>query len=60
MLKKIEAVEGQVCERKEKDKRKEWDPGPVATSCWPLYDVLGFSRETVRHKRCVARSNYKH
>ena len=45
---------------KKKTKGKSGDPGPVTTSCWPLYDVLHFLRETVRHKRCVARSNYKH
>ena len=43
--------------KKKKTKGKSGDPGPVTTSCWPLYDVLHFLRETVRHKRYVARSN---
>ena len=33
--------------------RKSGDAGSVMISCWPLYEVMDFLRETVRHKRLL-------
>ena len=38
---------------KKKKKGKTGDAAPVVVSSWPLYEVLDFLRETVRHKRLV-------
>ena len=44
----METAEGQVCTGKE---GKTGDAAPVVVSSWPLYEVLDFLRESVRHKR---------
>lgn len=36
--------------KKTKDKRSG-DAGPVIVSCWPLFDVMSFIGDTVKHKR---------
>ena len=38
-------------EKKKKTKGKSGDAGPAVVSCWPLYEIMDFLRETVRHKR---------
>ena len=34
-----------------KTKTKTGQGGPVVISCWPLFNVLSFITDTVRHKR---------
>ena len=34
-----------------KTKTKTGQAGPVVISCWPLFNVLSFITDTVRHKR---------
>ena len=36
--------------KKTKDKRSG-DAGPVIVSCWPLFDIMSFIGDTVKHKR---------
>ena len=38
---------------KKKTEGKSGDAGPEIVSCWPLYQLMDFLRETVRHKRLV-------
>ena len=32
-------------------RKKGGDAGPVFVSCWPLFEVISFIRDTVKHKR---------
>ena len=38
---------------KKKMKGKSGGAGPAFVSCWPLYEVNDFVRESVKHKRLV-------
>ena len=36
---------------KKKTKGKSGDAGPEIISCWPLFPIMDFLREKVKHKR---------
>ena len=36
-----------------KTKPKSGDPGPPRVSSWPLFQVMSFLSDTVKHKKCV-------
>ena len=38
--------------KKTKDKRSG-DAGPVVVSCWPLFELMSFITDTVKHKKLV-------
>ena len=35
---------------KKKTKGKSGDAGPAVVSCWPLFQVMEFLKETIKHK----------
>ena len=39
-----------VREKKKVKQRKSGDKGPVYVSCWPLYHLLEFIADTVKHR----------
>ena len=39
-----------VREMKKVKRRKTGDPGPSYVSCWPLFNVLLFVADTVKHR----------
>ena len=40
-----------VRELKKTKGKKSGDPGPVIVSCWPLFELMKFVSDTVKHKR---------
>ena len=40
-----------VRELKKKKKKKSGDAGPIVVSSWPLFDVMVFISDSVKHKR---------
>ena len=40
-------------EREKTKGKKSGDAGPVVVSCWPLYELMDFLSETIRHKRLL-------
>ena len=38
-------------EKKRKPRESLDDAGPEIISCWPLFQIMDFLRETVKHKR---------
>ena len=37
--------------KKKKKKKKSGDAGPIVVSYWPLFDVMVFISDSVKHKR---------
>ena len=52
MYEKMEIIEGPFCKRGTKEeKRKSGDKGPPFKSTWPLFELLLFLEDTVRHRQ---------
>ena len=43
---------------KKKKKGKSGEAGPPVVSCWPLYEVMDFLRDTVKHERLISFVNF--
>ena len=40
-----------VRETKKTKKKKSGDKGPIVVSSWPLFDVMFFFNDTIRHRK---------
>ena len=56
----METVKREILRERKKLKTKSGDAGPEIISCWPLFQVMDFLRETVRHRRLASSKTWIH